>query len=251
VGATDEAEFVAMVLEGQPEPPRYFAEMKRINRDGPRVLGGFPRPPRLPAAALDGLLRRGAVVVDTRSAAEFAAGHVPGTLNIPLNASFTTWAGWLLPYDQDVHLLVDDACPRCADTAVCGLAMIGLDRVVGVTGQDALEAWTAAGRELGTISQATAPEVAAMLERGEATVVDVRGRAEWEAGHLPGVPNIPVGYLAERLAELTTGRPVVVYCQGGSRSAIAASLLQARGVRNVVNLVGGFAAWQEAGLPVT
>src|SRR6185369_9614528 len=119
VATTDEVEFVHMVLAGQPEPPRYFAEMKRINKEGPRILGELRRSTRLPAQAIDALLRDGEIVVDTRSAADYAAGHVPGTLNIPLGGSFTTWAGWLLSYDRDVYLLVDDAtCPECVDAAV-------------------------------------------------------------------------------------------------------------------------------------
>lgn len=251
VATTDEAEFVRMVLAGQPEPPRYFAEMKRINKQGPRILGDTSRPPTLPATALDGLLRRGEMVVDTRSAAQFAAGFVPGTINIPLNASFTTWAGWLLPYDRDVFLLIDDDCPYCIETAVRDLAMIGLDRVGGVVGRDALEAWTHAGRSLGTVTQTTVDELAAMRKRGDAVVIDVRGGAEWETGHIPGVRNIPVGYLAEHMNELPTNVPVVVHCQTGARSAIAASVLAARGLTNVVNLEGGYAAWEQAGFPVS
>ena len=108
-----------------------------------------------------------------------------------------------------------------------------------------------AGRTLATVAQTTPAEAAAMLARGEAWVVDVRGRAEWEAGHLPGAPNIPVGYLAEHLDALPTDRPLIVHCQGGGRSAIAASLLQARGRTNVVNLLGGYAAWTRAGHPTT
>jgi len=177
---------------------------------------------------------------------------VPGTINIPLHGSFTTWAGWLLSYDRDVYLLVDDAgCSHCVATAVRDLAMIGLDRVAGVLGTDALTAWTSGGRVLATVAQTTPAEAAVMLARGEATVVDVRGSAEWEAGHLPGVQNVPVGYLAERLGELPTDLPLIVHCQGGSRSSIAASVLQARGVRHVLNLVGGYAAWERAGFPVT
>ena len=251
VSATDEDEFVRMVLAGQPEPPRYFAEMKRINKVGPRILGGFPRPTRLSAARLESLLREDAVVVDTRPAATFAQGHVPGTLNIPLNGSFATWAGWLLPYDHDVYLLVDDPEGHAVAEAVRDLVMIGLDRVAGVVGADALAAWTAVGCELATVAQVTPAEAAAMLDRGEAAMLDVRGRAEWDAGHLPDVRNIPVGYLTDHLAELPTERPLVLHCQSGARSAIAASVLRARGLTNVVNMRGGYAAWQEAGLPTT
>jgi len=247
VATTDEGEFVRMVLTGQPEPPRYFAEMKRINKEGPRVLGGLPRPPLLPATLLD----EGAVVVDTRPAASFAAGHLPGTINIPLTGSFTTWAGWLLPFDRDVYLIADVESARGVGAAAArDLAMIGLDRVAGVFGTNVLLAWTAAGRELATVAQSTPVEAARLRERG-ATIIDVRGRSEWEAGHLPGVPNIPVGYLTDRLDELPADRPLVLYCQGGARSAIGASVLRARGFENVVNMAGGFAAWQEAGLPVS
>src|SRR5690606_38083620 len=101
------------------------------------------------------------------------------------------------------------------------LTMIGLDRVAGLMGRDVLAAWTAAGGQLGTIGQATARETAALHERGEAIVIDVRGAAEWTEGHAPGVPNIPVGYLAEHAGELPPDRPVILYCQSGSRSAIA------------------------------
>jgi hydroxyacylglutathione hydrolase len=246
LAAEDEDTFVESVLAGQPDPPRYFAEMKRINRDGPRVIGDAPPPARLAAAAIGDAVRDG-VVVDVRPAAAFARGHVPGTINIPLGGTFTSWAGWLLPYDRDLYLLADAAG---AVDAARDLAMIGLDRVAGTFGRDALDTWSAAtGRPLGRVAQTTPRELAAMLERGEVRVVDVRGHAEWEAGHLPGVPNVPLGHLAARLDELPTDAPLVVHCQSGARSAIAASVLQARGLTNVVNLAGGYAAWRDAGLP--
>ena len=250
VAMAGEGEFVRMVLDGQPDPPRYFAEMKRINKEGPRVLGGFSVPATLPAAALPASLDDGAVVVDIRPAAAYAAGHVPGTLNISQGGNFTTWAGWLLPYDRDVYLLLDETCTDCAARAVRDLAMIGLDRVAGVFGRSALDGWTATGRALATVAQVSAADAARMLERGVATVIDVRAPDEWKSGHLPGARNIPLGHLAEYVRELPMDKPVVVHCQGGARSAIAASLLQAHGVRDVVNLTGGFNAWQQAGLPV-
>jgi hydroxyacylglutathione hydrolase len=248
--AESEAEFVRGVLEGQPEPPRYFAEMKRINREGPRVLGGVARPARLPAERLRALLDADALVVDARHAADFAAGHVPGTINIPLGKSFTTWAGWLVPYDRDFHLLVGDDAGHAAAEAVRDLSAIGLDRVAGWFGAEAVSAWAAAGGELATVPQMTVQELAARLPAGDVAVIDVRGRGEWDDGHLPGVENVPVGYLTDRLAELERARPLVVQCQGGARSAIAASLLQAHGFANVVNLVGGFAEWAAHGNPV-
>lgn len=271
VGTTDENEFVRMVLEGQPEPPRYFAQMKRINKEGPAILNGFAKPKRFGqeellkraaaagASAADAAVggaaaahASGDVVVDTRAASKFANGYVRNTINIPLDASFTTWAGWLLPYDRDVYLIVEDDCATCVDDAVRDLAMIGLDRVAGVFASGAVDALVAKGSDvIDTMPQASAQEVAAMLEQGAVHVVDVRGHNEWAAGHLPNVGNIPVGYLSEHIGELPTDRPVVVQCQAGGRSAIAASVLKAHGVSRVINLTGGFNAWRSAGLPVT
>ncbi|MBA3346516.1 MAG: MBL fold metallo-hydrolase [Gemmatimonadales bacterium] len=246
---TDEEEFVRLVLEGQPEPPRYFGEMKRINRCGPRVLGGLPHPEPVAASALPEVLTRGATVIDTRTASAYAAGHVPGTLNLPLNHSFTGWAGWLVPYAGELYLLMDEDRGRGLREAVRDLAMIGLDRVAGYFGADAIEAWSN-GRRPGTISQITAPELAGQLGEGAARVIDVRARSEWDTGHLPGAAHIPLGELSEHLARLPRDRPLVVHCQGGSRSAIAASLLEARGFGNVLNLQGGLAEWVAAGFPL-
>ncbi|HEU4566054.1 MAG TPA: MBL fold metallo-hydrolase [Gemmatimonadaceae bacterium] len=250
---TDESAFIEMVLAGQPEPPRYFAEMKRMNRDGPRLLGGFAVPQRLPESRLAAVLDSGSVVVDARHAADFAAVAVPGSINIPLNRSFTTYAGSLLPYDRDIYLIVDDAGSAAADAvaeAVKDLAMIGLDRVAGYFGAGVVEAWAAEGRATQAVPQLTAAELAPLLERGAVTVIDVRGASEYAAGHLPGVPNIPLGDLPDRLEELPRDTPLVVQCQSGGRSAIAASLLLARGFRDVTNLQGGFAAWQSGGMGV-
>jgi hydroxyacylglutathione hydrolase len=130
------------------------------------------------------------------------------------------------------------------------LAMIGLDRVAGVIGADALDSWTDAGHALETIRQVTPAEAAQLVARGEAFVVDVRGHAEWAAGHLPGTPNIPLGYLADRIGELPTDRLILVQCRTGARSAIGASVLARLGRTNVANVVGGIVAWQRAGLPV-
>ncbi|HEY0969859.1 MAG TPA: rhodanese-like domain-containing protein [Gemmatimonadales bacterium] len=253
LATTDEEEFVRAVLAGQPEPPAYFAQMKRINKEGPRLLGGFRTPEHVNGTRLPELLESGAIVVDVRPAADYAVRHVPGTINIPLNKSFSTWAGWLVSYDADFYLLAPEAA--AVDAAVYELAMIGLDRVRGYFSADALSSWVASGRELGAVPQMTPAEVAARVaagavERGELAIVDVRGASEWDAGHLPDVPNIPVGHLTGRLDELPKDRPLVLHCQGGGRSSIAASVLRARGYDNVVNMPGGFGTWRGEGHPV-
>jgi len=132
------------------------------------------------------------------------------------------------------------------------LALIGLDRIGGFVALDApeLAAWRAAGGRIETITQITPDELRGRLAAGDVAVIDVRGRFEWESGRLPGAPNIPLGYLADRAAEVPATGTVVLQCETGSRSAIAASLLQARGRRDVANLVGGITAWRKAGLPV-
>ncbi len=249
-GVTDEAEFVRLVLEGQPDPPRYFGIMKRINQQGPRSLGAPPRPTLLAGEQVIELLERGEVVIDTRSAAEYATGHLPGSLNIPFNTAFTTWAGWIAPYDRDIYLVSAKPDGRQSELALRDLAMIGLDRVAGSFGLDALGAWTKSGRPLAHFGRITARELADRLAAGQAAALDVRSRAEWEAGHIAGVPNIPAGEIAERMDELPSGRPLVVHCQGGTRSAIAAGILDARGIADVLDQPGGFTEWEREGLPV-
>ncbi|HKU62489.1 MAG TPA: MBL fold metallo-hydrolase [Gemmatimonadales bacterium] len=248
--STDEDEFVRLVLMGQPEPPRYFGTMKRMNRDGPRLLGGPPAAPLLRPEELRSLLDAGAFVIDARPAADFAARHVPGTISIPLNRSFTTWAGWLAPYDQDLYLIVRDAAGREVAQAELDLSMIGLDRVAGVFGADAVAAWGAGGHPTAGVHRIGSAEATERVKAG-AVLLDVRGQAEWEAGHIPGAVHIPLGYLQERIAELPADAPVVVHCQGGSRSAIAAGVLQRAGVGEVYDLTDGFKGWRAAGLPVT
>jgi len=244
-------QFVSLVLAGQPEPPRYFAEMKRVNRDGPRLLGELHPPERLPASRLREVLAGNALVVDTRHAADFAAGHVPGVINIPLNRSFTTWAGWLLPYDRDLYLIVPgEEHLGSAARAARQLAMIGLDRVSGYFGDDVLPLWLQSDRLLETVPQMTPREARDRLARGAITVLDVRTQAEWDEGHIVGARLVPLGHLAARVAQLPRDRPIVVHCQGGGRSSMAASVLLAGGVKDVVNLAGGMGAWRGEGFDV-
>jgi hydroxyacylglutathione hydrolase len=244
-----EDEFVADVLDGQPEPPKYFAMMKHLNKAGPRLLGGFVPPPRLDDRKLSELLDARAIVVDTRAAAEYAAGHLAGTINIPLTQSFVTWAGWLLPYSTDLYFIVDDLTDAYRVELVRQLALIGLDQVAGVFGTSAVEA-AARGARLSTVPQMSAQELVARQRANDVAVLDVRNEAEWQQGHIPGALHVPLGYLTDRLSEIPSDTPVVIHCQAGARSAIAASVLHRAGWARVINLAGGLDAWTEAGLPV-
>ncbi|HEY8197364.1 MAG TPA: rhodanese-like domain-containing protein, partial [Gemmatimonadales bacterium] len=248
-GITDESEFVGAVLAGQPEPPRYFAEMKRINQAGPRLLGGIRRPARLPVAALTSVLEQGAMVVDTRQASDFTLGAVPGTINIPVNRAFTTWAGSLLAYDRDYYLIIDDRRGQTVDELVRDLAGIGLDRLAGYFGTDTIEAWRTSKGKLQTIPS-LGLEATERQQPSATALLDVRGAGEWSAGHIPGSLNLPLGDLTQRLDEIPPGRPLIVHCQTGARAAMAASLLRARGFPDVRLFTGGFAEWRSAGLAV-
>jgi hypothetical protein len=124
--AANEHDFIAGVLAGQPDPPTYFATMTRMNKTGPPILNGFETPPHLDAQELAGLVARGHVVIDTRPATDFAAGFLPGTLNLPLTGSFVTWAGWLLPYTEPVYLVVGKGAKIRLPEIVRSLSLIGL-----------------------------------------------------------------------------------------------------------------------------
>lgn len=243
-----EEAFVEAVLDGQPEAPTYFATMKRLNRDGPPPLGDTT-PPRLDPDALGEALERKELVIDLRRAEEFAAGHVPGTISIPLTRAFAGYAGWVLPYDKDLYLLSGGADEEAVRHATRELAMIGLDRVVGWFGADAVGAWTAKGG-VQVASQRVGPsDVARRLSEG-ALVVDVRSTAEWRSGHVAGSLHVPLGRLVAQMADKPRSGPVLLICESGSRSAIGASLLTAAGFTDVTNVTGGLADWRREGLPL-
>jgi len=245
---TDREEFITEVLAGQPEPPTYFAAMKRLNRSGPAILGRAPSPPHLPPSALARALASGARVVDLRPTATFAEGFIPGTINIPLSRSFVSYAGWLIDVDQEVYFVSGASDDAIARAAASELSMIGIDRVSGWFGADTLG--EAGSRETLDVFRNLKPsELAAALTTNETQTVDVRALDEWSSGHIQGALHIPLGQLERRSGELDPSRPVVAVCATGSRSAIAASLLKARGFGDVANLRGGQVAWSSAGLP--
>jgi hydroxyacylglutathione hydrolase len=239
--ATDPDSFVAYVLEGQPEPPLYFARMKRDNRAGPAVLGKLPEPKAVTVAKLIELENAtGVALLDTRPWDAYRRAHVPGSLFTPLTRSFNTVAGSYVPDGMPVYLIVDEARRR---EAVVDLIHVGLDRVVGWASPATFDEYARKGHPA-SVAEIDASQVEAVVDGG-AFLLDVRRAAEVaDRGSIPGAHNIAHERLLERLAEVPKNRPVVVHCRSGMRSAYAAGLLDRMGY-SVTNVAGGFDAWKE------
>lgn len=245
-----EEEFIQKLLEGQPEPPRYFAQMKKLNVEGPALLSDLPAIPLIDSAAVKTAIAERGQVVDTRSAAAFRAGHLPGTINIPYNKSFITWAGWLLSYEQPIYLLAESGQQS---NIVRDLRSIGFDNVAGIASLDVVDVSTIGGEELESYREITPQEALSLLKQGDVTWIDVRNDAEWAEGYIDGAKHLMLGKLQGRLTELPEDKnhPIVVQCQSGARSSIAASVLQREGFKNVINMAGGFGRWLKEELPYT
>lgn len=239
----DEELFVTQALEGQPEVPRYFALMKTVNRDGP-APGPTTFIDALDVEAARAAVDAGAVMLDVRPTSEYAARHVSGSIAVPFGRSFTNYAGAVLSYENDFVILAHDE--REATRVRRALALIGIDRVAGWTPASGLDEWATHGA-VDTLPQVDAPTASS----GSAgRILDVRGAAEWEAGHVPGSRRAYFGHLPDAVADIPRDTPIVLHCGSGSRSVIAASVLRRAGYRNVRNLTGGIQAWRDAGLPI-
>ncbi|MFN7019976.1 MAG: MBL fold metallo-hydrolase [Phycisphaerales bacterium] len=240
--ASSEQGFVDYILDAQPEPPLYFARMKRDNKLGPRVLGGVPRPPALSVGELRKVDGRTAAIIDTRPWAAFKAGHIPGSLHLPLTGSFNTDAGSFVGEDEPMVLIVE---PGRVDEAVRDLIRIGLDNFTGWFDANALERYETEGGRLVPTSERTVAEAAVLLETGRPFVLDVRRKTEFAEGHIPGATNIAHTRLRSRLSEVPKDRHILVNCRSGARSARACSLLQRHGYE-CTNLAGGMLAWEQS-----
>ena len=238
--------FVEAVLGDIPPTPPYFARMKRINAAGPALLSSIRAAVRLPAikpAAAAALVADGAAIVDLRDAAAFGKGHPAGALNITYGSKVGYWAGWVVPSDVPVLLLAGDEPSHLAEAAM-QLLRVGLDRIEGSIASG-FDGWLDAGLPTTAIDQLTAQELRDAVGRGDAVqVVDVRTPREWAGGHVEGSINIPVGELVARAGELQRDMATAVMCEGGYRSAIAASLLEREGFAHVANVTGGMAAYR-------
>jgi hydroxyacylglutathione hydrolase len=241
----DRDEFVAAVLADLPGRPAYFARMKRVNQEGPALLGlvnGMRRLPAIRPAAAAALAADGAILIDLRPSGAFAQAHPDGAINLGYGNKVGYWSGWVLPPDAPLLLIAagDTAAGQQQDAAV-QLLRVGFDRLEG-TIDGGFDAWQSAGLPTSAVTLVPAEEVRSAAR--PFVILDVRTAREWRAGHLPESINIPVGELPERMAELHPGAAVATICEGGYRSSLAASLLAREGFAEVANVTGGMAAYR-------
>lgn len=244
--ARDEAAFRATLLGGLGAYPTYYGEMAPINRAGPMVLGRPAVPPLLDSAAFARIIAAGAHLVDGRPRAEFAVGHLPGSLNIELDDSFASYVGWFVPFRAPIVLVLPEPLAAALDEAVVQLFRIGYDRVAGGLA-GGVEAWAGSG---GTLDGFPTTTIAALHDQAVAGVngyaLDVRDPQEWRDGVVPGAIQIPLGELGDKLASIPRDDPVTVFCHSGKRAGIAASLLDAAGVDVRLIDKGGAHDWPAA-----
>jgi hydroxyacylglutathione hydrolase len=238
--SASEQAFVDYILSGQPEPPPYFARMKRDNRAGPTVLRGVPRLAHLDAENLGSLAGRTDIaILDTRDRTAFLAGHVPGAILAELDFQFVNIAGSFVDERTPVYLIVDEAR---VEEAVRALIRIGVDEIRGYLTPSDLATWAAQGGTLASIPSIDMAELERRRLAGGVTVLDARGKVDFDGHHVPGAINVAHTRLLVRLAEVPRDRPVLVHCNSGARSAHAASLLARHGydVTNVADLMANY-----------
>jgi hydroxyacylglutathione hydrolase len=242
----DVDQFVASITEGQSPQPRYFEyDSVRNREERPLLDDNIPR-----SLNLDEVLRRGAggaILLDTREAAEYTRGHLSGAVNIGLEGRFAEGAGQVFPPDRDIILVGDTAL---AQESRIRLARVGFDRVIGQL-DDVASVFTRFPHLFETAVRFTPEQLAELLnDEPGLQIVDVRNPGETEDGVVPGAQEIPLPTLTESLENLDPRVPVITYCASGYRSLIAASLLRAMGFESVGDLLGGYQAWDDAGLAV-
>lgn len=238
----NEQEFVDYILAEQPEPPKYFALMKRVNKEGPVVPGFSGLPDKLAVGELP-RLAAAAQVVDLRPGKKFVDSHVPGSLSIETRY-LAMWAGSLLNYSAPVYLIGGEADVR---EAVRILAKIGVEKFAGYF--DLAEVQSA-GLFTASLEQQDVATIAKRLAAGEIELLDVRGAAERKEARVADSMPLFLGSMTTQPLDFDVARKYAFICRSGSRSVIAASVAKKLGAKNVINVQGGILAWEDKGLPV-
>jgi hydroxyacylglutathione hydrolase len=240
-------EFIRQLTTNLPPRPEYFPQDAQINRAGAPALAELPELAPVSAEELRRLLDDGVIVLDVRPGDQFASGHVPGSINIPLSGQFASWAGILLGLSSR-PLLIGESLEQLAE-ARTRLARVGIDDARGYL-EGGIEGWVRAGFDLAEQPQTTVQQLKEHFGADQIRLLDVRRKTEWESGHIEAAAWCPLEDFKTSAPLVDRDTPIAVFCKGGYRSMIACSWLRREGFRNVVNVIGGFDAWEEAQLPV-
>jgi len=244
----DEAKFVEFVLLHAPPEPVYYSRMKKINADGPEVLGRLPScrplPPKEFAAAVKG---GSAQLVDNRQMRGFGGGHIAGALNIGPRAELSIWAGWILDPEKPILLVLSEEADL--PEVQSQLIRVGFSDFKGYL-LGGMEQWDNNALPVTKLNQMSVHELDSALPSRDLQVVDVRSPDEWQAGHMPGASYIFLPELGKKSKRLDKEKPVAVYCNSGYRASLAASILEQAGFETVHNIPGSWKAWKAAGYAI-
>jgi len=243
------SEFVKLLTAELPDRPGYFALDVEINRSGAAPLLELPLLSALPPNEVSSRRDSGSIFLDTRPAADFGAAHVPGSIQFGLAGQYASWAAIVLGLDKEIVLVSEDR-QKVAESRL-RLARVGIEKITGYL-EDGIAGWSRAGLPIEQTSQISVEQLHELMleDRNGVQAVDVRRSAEWQAGHVGDALHRALDRLASTVDDLDKSKPVAVYCKGGYRSAIAASLLQRAGFKQVMNVIGGFDAWSACNLPI-
>jgi hydroxyacylglutathione hydrolase len=242
----DVESFTRFAVATAPPVPRYYPLMKKVNAEGPEVLGGLPRVPGLPPKAFKKAIEdKSAILIDTRSMLAFGSAHIPGAINIGGSPMLSIWAGSLLDPTQPILLVLEN--DNDLDEIVRLFIRTGFSKFAGYL-VGGMKAWDNAGYPFDQVKQLSVHH----LNKKDAQwqILDVRSTREWNGGHIPGARHVFLAELRQRVSELDEKRPIAVYCATGYRASIAASILKAEGFADVSNVPGSWHAWKEAKYPV-
>jgi hydroxyacylglutathione hydrolase len=238
----DEKGFAKYLLEDQPEPPKYFAVMKKLNKIDRPLLTEVAKLNKLSIDELKDALKKGVKVIDTRMKDDFAKGFIPGTINIQGNNAFSTWMGWFVSYEEPFILIADESK---LDDLTRKLMRIGMDNIIGYV--DGVQGWASEGGTLSKSDIVSMDEFKDILKTNHTQIVDLRGAAEYKSGHIKGAKNLFVGSLEKNLDKIEKDQQVVIHCQSGDRASIGYSILARHGFKNVRNYTGGMNEWTSSG----
>ena len=231
--------FQEELLRDQPEAPLYFAMMKKLNKQNRPLLSAVPKHENYSVKQVQDM--ENITLFDTRDKQEFAQGHLEGSINIQHKNSLANWAGWMLNYEDNIVVIAQEGQQ---EEITRKLMRIGMDNIVGfVTNLQEFP--------LKNSSIVNADDIRELIDNKNAILLDVRSRTEYQQGHIPGAKHCFIGYLAKQLPLALKDENLIIYCQSGDRSTIAASYLESNGFKHVFNYAGSYLDWKTKGNPIS